>query len=729
MNKGNLSDLNKLNTNDLINRLSPTKTNDKKDSPIDIRKLIQQKTIQAQQLKKNNNPSTITSLNFNDISRGKPRGPDQGINNQQNMGQASPTPSASKFPQPKMKGNIQIEQEEQDADEEYDDEIDDEDDNDYEIDDDEDDIPTKNNKKGGPQSPQKIILQEDDGGRKVPSEIPSRPKDVKLPPNIDFGLDKIANKDVLGAISDGEEDDDEAAKKLFQSKKSQKNTSDEEDDEDVDEDEDEDEDGENVPPLSLNGGQKNKSDNASAAPSSPNKEPNDDEGEDDMEDDDPDNQSETALNLGGEDGNADSDDEDAKPKKVKRKMSRHELNVAKRKELTKIERLEKKGYKPCKKYGMADNYDDMVAERERLEDEKGCDESIKWQRKILMGVSTGIEYLNRVYDPFDLQLDGWSESVYENISDYDEVFEELYHKYKKKVKVAPEIKLIGMFAGSALMFHFSKTLFSKASDQVPGFDDVMRDNPDIKAAYEQAALRKMNMNNNQANTPMSSMIGNFFGNPMIGNMIGGLLNRPQAPQPTQAQIPHGPQQGHPQMQQGHPQMQQGHPPMQQGHPQMQQGHPQQSRPPMQQGFPQMQRPQQSQLQQRPQQSQLQQRPPTQTKQPLITPINHKQPSSHQQLTSPITNQQPASPTANSQINNSQMDKAKQIEMDGPSGVDDLLTSLTKGTNADLTELQLSDADTDGTLSEIGSNIKTVSFPNKRTTRTNNRRKRLNLNGD
>lgn len=65
-------------------------------------------------------------------------------------------------------------------------------------------------------------------------------------------------------------------------------------------------------------------------------------------------------------------------------------------------------------------------------------------------------------------------------------------------------------------------------------------------------------------------------------------------------------------------------------------------------------------------------------------------------------------------------------MDGPSGVDDLLASLTKGTNADLTELQLSDADTEGTLSELGSNIKTVSFPNKRTTKNNNRRKKLVL---
>lgn len=50
-NKATPSDLNKLNTADIVNRLSNAK-NDKKDSPVDIRKLIQQKTIQAQQLKK-----------------------------------------------------------------------------------------------------------------------------------------------------------------------------------------------------------------------------------------------------------------------------------------------------------------------------------------------------------------------------------------------------------------------------------------------------------------------------------------------------------------------------------------------------------------------------------------------------------------------------------------------------------------------------------------------------
>ena len=32
-------------------------------------------------------------------------------------------------------------------------------------------------------------------------------------------------------------------------------------------------------------------------------------------------------------------------------------------------------------------------------------------------------FLNNKFDPFDIKLDGWSESVNENLSDFDEAFE------------------------------------------------------------------------------------------------------------------------------------------------------------------------------------------------------------------------------------------------------------------------------------------------------------------
>ena len=41
---------------------------------------------------------------------------------------------------------------------------------------------------------------------------------------------------------------------------------------------------------------------------------------------------------------------------------------------------------------------------------------------------TGLEFMNKRYNPFEIQLEGWSENVMENVDDYDEVFEELYVK-------------------------------------------------------------------------------------------------------------------------------------------------------------------------------------------------------------------------------------------------------------------------------------------------------------
>ena len=53
-----------------------------------------------------------------------------------------------------------------------------------------------------------------------------------------------------------------------------------------------------------------------------------------------------------------------------------------------------------------------------------------------------MEFLNSKFDPFDIKLDGWSEQLQENINDYDDIFGELYEKYKSKASMAPEIKLL-----------------------------------------------------------------------------------------------------------------------------------------------------------------------------------------------------------------------------------------------------------------------------------------------
>jgi hypothetical protein len=99
---------------------------------------------------------------------------------------------------------------------------------------------------------------------------------------------------------------------------------------------------------------------------------------------------------------------------------------------------------------------------------------------------TGLEFLNDKFDPFDLELNGWSQNTMENIDDYDGVFEELYNKYKTKVQVAPEVKLIMMVGGSAMMFHLTNSMFKAA---VPNVTQVMKQNPGLMQNMMDAVQR------------------------------------------------------------------------------------------------------------------------------------------------------------------------------------------------------------------------------------------------
>jgi len=105
---------------------------------------------------------------------------------------------------------------------------------------------------------------------------------------------------------------------------------------------------------------------------------------------------------------------------------------------------------------------------------------------------SAIEFLNGKFDPFDINLDGWGESVSENLDDYDEVFGELHEKYGGKTKIAPEIKLLFMIGGSAAMLHMTNTMFKSS---MPGMDDIMRQNPELMQQFTQAAVNSMSQEN------------------------------------------------------------------------------------------------------------------------------------------------------------------------------------------------------------------------------------------
>lgn len=181
--------------------------------------------------------------------------------------------------------------------------------------------------------------------------------------------------------------------------------------------------------------------------------------------------------------------------------------------INKLNRLESKGYTISKRFTMDNSLDEIKGEFERLMDSKNLENSIKFQRQMMMGMVTGMEMMNNKFNPFDWQLDGWSESVHENVEDFDEVFEELFDKYKGKGNMPAEARLLFMLVGSGFMFHMSNNFFKSKMGNT-SMDDILRNNPALAKQMAAAAAQAAG--------------------PGFGNFMGAAMGVPQGPPPNMA---------------------------------------------------------------------------------------------------------------------------------------------------------------------------------------------------
>jgi hypothetical protein len=212
--------------------------------------------------------------------------------------------------------------------------------------------------------------------------------------------------------------------------------------------------------------------------------------------------------------------------------------------LNKLARLEKKGLNVNKRLTAYSDISEIRTEYKRLIYGIEAEQSIKFSRRMLIACVTGVEFLNKRYNPFDVMLDGWSESVMENVDDYDGVFEELYTKYRTKMNVAPEIKLIMMLGGSGMMFHLTHSMFKTA---IPNMNDVMKQNPDLVKNMMQAVQNTQRNNGPREDTsarPMASPVMRGGGDGTsarremqgpgldISSLMGGIMMPPPPPMNT-----------------------------------------------------------------------------------------------------------------------------------------------------------------------------------------------------
>jgi len=213
--------------------------------------------------------------------------------------------------------------------------------------------------------------------------------------------------------------------------------------------------------------------------------------------------------------NSNSDDfseisiDDIPKSQMQREQPRNNMQdemTEKKEILYQFDRLRSKGVKVPYDFNMNSNIHEMRSSYERIKREKEIDAAVRFQRKMMMGFVTGCEFLNTRYNPFSVELDGWSEQVHESVDDYDDIFEELHDKYKDSgSNMAPELRLLISLGGSAFMFHLTKKMFSNS--QLPKVEEVLQRNPDLMKKFQEASAMEYMRGSQQQSGPFGMQSG------------------------------------------------------------------------------------------------------------------------------------------------------------------------------------------------------------------------------
>ena len=169
-------------------------------------------------------------------------------------------------------------------------------------------------------------------------------------------------------------------------------------------------------------------------------------------------------------------------------MNEREKRRKKRHMLKNLEQWSEKGIiKDVAHLTMNSPFDEIEDEYESAIEDKRKRDSVKIQQNWMITMVNTIEYGNSMFDPFGISLDGWGESVSEDVESYNEIFEELHEKYKGG-KMSPELSLLLRLGFSASVVHFSNKALSSAA---PGFNDVIKQSPELMRMFTSATVDTM----------------------------------------------------------------------------------------------------------------------------------------------------------------------------------------------------------------------------------------------
>ena len=126
--------------------------------------------------------------------------------------------------------------------------------------------------------------------------------------------------------------------------------------------------------------------------------------------------------------------------------------------LIELSNLEKRGVLLTRKFTMSDSLVDIQFEFDRQTSNLSTLNTVSFMRDSLKLAITGIELANNRLGPV-LSIEGWANSVTEDMSRYDHCLERLYKRYWRKTTMSPIVELGFLILGSAMTYHFKMKFF------------------------------------------------------------------------------------------------------------------------------------------------------------------------------------------------------------------------------------------------------------------------------
>lgn len=160
-----------------------------------------------------------------------------------------------------------------------------------------------------------------------------------------------------------------------------------------------------------------------------------------------------------------------------------ELN-RKKELIKKFARLEAKGFPIIKRFTKDDPLEEMEEEMDRLTDVRNLERAVTNQKRMMSKLTHGLEYVGENVSWLNMDFTGLSDAVEEQKEEFDDIYEDMYDKWKGRGNLPPEVRLAWALGSTALEINMT----NKFLRQMPGAEKIFHDNPELARQFMAAAM-------------------------------------------------------------------------------------------------------------------------------------------------------------------------------------------------------------------------------------------------